>query len=527
MTGYGHPLLFGSFITPAASDPERTVELALRSEQAGLDLVTFQDHPYQPAFLDTWTLLSYVAARTSRVRLAANVTNLPLRPPAVLARSVASLDLLSGGRAELGLGAGAFWDAIEAMGGRRLRPGQARQALDEAIAVIRQTWAADERGGVRVNGEFYQVNGAKRGPAPAHDVGIWLGAYKPGMLALTGRVADGWLPSLGYLQPGDLAAGNKIIDEAAEQAGRSPDQIRRLLNISGRFGPVGRGPLDGPAEQWAEELADLALSDGISAFIVAADDPDDLQRFATEVAPAVRELVAAERAAAPETAPPAPPVAPATSLTSAPAATAVDGGTFALVPTPDDGTRRSATRMWDEADRPTGPGRDPDQAYTPQQQAEGRHLIEVHDALRAELDQIYDLIDQVAAGTMNAGTARSYLNEMTMRQNNWTLGTYCESYCRVVTVHHTIEDQSLFPYLRRHDPRLAPVIDRLQAEHRVIHDVLDGVDRALVAFISATDRDAALGGLRAAADLLSDTLRSHLSYEERELVEPIARLGFA
>jgi hemerythrin-like domain-containing protein len=115
---------------------------------------------------------------------------------------------------------------------------------------------------------------------------------------------------------------------------------------------------------------------------------------------------------------------------------------------------------------------------------------------------------------------------MTMRQNNWTLGTYCESYCRVVTVHHTIEDQSMFPYLRDRDPRLAPVIDRLQAEHRVIHDVLDGVDRALVAFVSAGDGAGALAGLRAAADLLSDTLRSHLAYEERELVEPIARLGF-
>jgi hemerythrin-like domain-containing protein len=525
MTDYGHSLLFGSFITPAASDPERTVGLAVLSEQAGLDLVTFQDHPYQPAFLDTWTLLSYVAARTSRVRLAANVTNLPLRPPAVLARSVASLDLLSGGRAELGLGAGAFWDAIEAMGGRRLRPGQARQALDEAIGIIRQTWAADQRGRVRLNGEFYQVNGAKRGPAPKHDVGIWLGAYKPGMLALTGRAADGWLPSLGYLQPGDLAAGHKIIDEAAQQAGRSPGQIRRLLNVSGQFGPVSRGPLDGPAEQWAEELAELALSDGISTFIVAADDPDDLRRFAAEVAPAVRDLVAAERATVPATVPAAPATAAATPLTSAAATTAVNGGAFALVPTPDDGTRRSATRLWDEADRPTGPARDPARTYTAQEQADGGQLIEVHNALRAELDQIFDLIDQVAAGTMNAATARSHLNEMTMRQNNWTLGTYCESYCRVVTMHHTLEDQSLFPQLRQRDPRLTPVIERLQAEHRVIHDVLDGVDRALVAFVSATDRDAALTGLRASADLLSDTLRSHLSYEERELVEPIARLG--
>jgi len=153
--------------------------------------------------------------------------------------------------------------------------------------------------------------------------------------------------------------------------------------------------------------------------------------------------------------------------------------------------------------------------------------IATRDYLRGELDQVYDLIDQVAAGTLDAGTARSHINEMTMRQNNWTLGTYCESYCRVVTVHHTIEDQSMFPYLRRRDPRLAPVIDRLQAEHRVIHDVLDGVDRALVAFVAAGGGAAALAGLRDAADLLSDTLRSHLAYEERELVEPIARLGFA
>ncbi len=62
--GYGHPLQFGSFLTPANSDPARTVDLAVASEEAGLDLVTFQDHPYQPGFLDTWTLLSFVAART-------------------------------------------------------------------------------------------------------------------------------------------------------------------------------------------------------------------------------------------------------------------------------------------------------------------------------------------------------------------------------------------------------------------------------------------------------------------------------
>ncbi|MEV0212951.1 LLM class flavin-dependent oxidoreductase [Micromonospora sp. NPDC050695] len=528
MSDYGHDLVFGSFTTPGTDDPDRTVGLAVLAEQAGLDLVTFQDHPYQPRFLDTWTLLSFVAARTSRVHVSANVTNLPLRPPAVLARSIASLDLLTGGRVALGLGAGAFWDAIEAMGGRRLTPGEGVRALEEAIEVIRQMWDAEARGGVRVDGEFHRVVGAKRGPAPAHAVPIWLGAYKPRMLQLTGRRADGWLPSLGYLQPGDLAKGNAIIDEAAREAGRSPRDVRRLLNISGTFSTVGRGPLDGPAEQWVRELTELALGDGVGTFILASDDPDALRRFAGEVAPAVRELVAAERdrgGALART--PAEPVAatqPAAVVAppARPARARVTAGAFAVVPTPDDGRRLSDRQVWDESARPTGPAPDPTRTYTAHEQANGQHLVQVHDGLRGELAQIHDLIEQVAAGEIDAGAARSHINTMTMRQNRWTLGAYCESYCRIVTTHHTIEDQALFPRLRQADPRLRPVIDRLEQEHHVIHDVLEGVDQALVAYVGAPD---GLAALRAAVNLLTDTLLSHLSYEERELVEPLARLG--
>ncbi len=117
------------------------------------------------------------------------------------------------------------------------------------------------------------------------------------MLRLTGRRADGWLPSLGYLQPGDLARGNEVIDEAAVSAGRVPAAVRRLLNVNGSFSARSRGPLQGPPEQWAEELAGMALADGVSGFVLGADDPDALRAFAAEVAPAVRELVAAERQA--------------------------------------------------------------------------------------------------------------------------------------------------------------------------------------------------------------------------------------
>ena len=193
---YGHELQFGTFITPRNDPPQPAVRLAELSEASGYDLVTFQDHPYQPRFHDTQTLLTWVAARTERIHLSANVANVPLRPPAVLARAAASLDLLSGGRFELGLGAGGFWDAIEAMGGRRLTPGQAVDALSEAIDVIRGIWDAGERSRFEVEGRFYRVSGAKRGPVPAHDIPIWIGALKPRMLRLVGRKGDGWLPSL-------------------------------------------------------------------------------------------------------------------------------------------------------------------------------------------------------------------------------------------------------------------------------------------------------------------------------------------
>ena len=527
MTDYGHDLLFGSFITPTNTQPQLPVALAEASEDAGLDLVTFQDHPYQPGFHDSWTLLSYVAARTERVRLSLNVANLPLRQPAVLARAAAGLDLLSGGRVELGLGAGAFWDAIEAMGGRRLSPGQGVRALDEAIEIIRGIWAAGERGGVRVDGEFHRATGAKRGPAPAHAIGIWLGAYTPKMLALTGRSADGWLPSLGYLQPGDLAAGNAAIDDAATAAGRSPRDVRRLLNITGSFATTSRGPLQGPVDQWVEELTERALIDGTSAFILGSDDPDELRRFGEEVAPGVRAAVAAERSAPRSPGGPTDPTsahAPSPAGPPAGRGRPVDPTALGITPTRDDGTRLSATRPWDESTRPHRPPLEAPVTYTEAGRASGQHLIDVHDHLRAELTAVQDVIGQVRAGLRSVGSARSAINAMTMRQNSWTLGAYCAAYCTVVTQHHSFEDVGMLPHLRTADAALAPVIDRLTEEHHTIHEVLEGVDRALVALAANPD---ALDDLQGAVDLLSDTLLSHLAYEEAELVEPLARVGFS
>ncbi|MFD3406667.1 LLM class flavin-dependent oxidoreductase [Kribbella sp. NPDC058693] len=521
---YGHELVFGTFLTPAVDAPDRVIALAQLTEQVGLDLVSFQDHPYQPRLMDAWTLLSVVAAQTQRIKVTTNVANLPLRHPVVLARSVATLDLITGGRVELGLGAGGFLDAVAANSGPRLTTGQSITALEEAIAIIREVWTP-AGGGIRLAGKHYTVAGAKRGPEPAHDVSIWLGAYKPRMLAVTGRLADGWLPSSGYAGPEQLAAMNKLIDEAALEAGRDPSEVRRLYNISGRFNGNG-GFLQGPEHLWIDQLTELTLEEGMSTYILASDNPDDIRRFA-EVAAGVREAV--------DTARQLPPEPTATGTTSADAAgadrsaggaavsgAAVRAGGFSVVPTPPPVVKRSAVQLLDESVRPTGPALDPARTYAPYQLQSGQHLIDVHDHLRAELEQVRDLVEQVAAGTMGVGAARSAINTMTMRQNNWTLGTYCESYCRLVTTHHSIEDASLFPHLRRADPELVPVVDRLQEEHKIIHDVLEGVDKALVALV---DGSGGIDGLRAAVDLLDDTLLSHLSYEERELVEPLARLG--
>ncbi|MDQ3855146.1 MAG: LLM class flavin-dependent oxidoreductase [Chloroflexota bacterium] len=291
---YGHPLEFGTFITPRNDSSETVVELARRSEELGYDLVTFQDHPYQPAFLDTWTLMSWVAGQTERVKLAANVLNVPLRSPAVLARSAASLDLLSGGRLNLALGAGAFWDAIEAMGGRRLAPGEAVDALSEAIDVIRGMLDVGEGSLLRFDGDYYRLDGARRGPVPEHDIPIWVGARKPRMLRLIGQKADGWLPSIRYMDPGEFRAGSQIIDEAALEAGRDPREIRRLVNVSGRFSTSHGGFLDGPSEQWVDDLLPLVVDDGVGTFILMSDDPGTMEQFALEVAPALREAVERE-----------------------------------------------------------------------------------------------------------------------------------------------------------------------------------------------------------------------------------------
>ena len=291
---------FGISLVPATETLDRNRELVRTADEGGLDLVGIQDHPYQRRFLDTWSLIPTLLAVTKRISFFTDVANLPLRPPAVLAKAAASLDVLSGGRFELGLGAGGFPDVIAGMGGPRRTPGESVEALEEAIDVIRLMWSSERS--VSFDGKHYRLAGARPGPQPAHPIGIWVGAFKPRMLRLVGCKADGWLPSLGVLTRDELRAGNERIDAAAEKVGRDAGLIRRIINVQGLIGedpapsrselPVGYlagEPLAGSADWWVETLAGF-VDDGFDTLVFWPVDTaaDQVELLAGEVVPRLR-----------------------------------------------------------------------------------------------------------------------------------------------------------------------------------------------------------------------------------------------
>jgi alkanesulfonate monooxygenase SsuD/methylene tetrahydromethanopterin reductase-like flavin-dependent oxidoreductase (luciferase family) len=302
MADYGHQIEFGYFLAPDARDPDGVLETARLADRLGYDLLGVQDHPYQRAHLDTLSLLGVILAHTERIRVFQAVGNLPLRPPAVFAKAAATLDLLSGGRFEAGLGAGGFLEAAHAMGAPALTPGESLEALEEAVAILRASWSGARS--LRFDGRHYRLDGMRPGPAPAHPIAIWLGAAKPRALALTGRAADGWFaPLMNYQPPAAAAEAQALIDSAAREAGRDPGEIRRIYNVPGAFTPAAPAPASdsdetivGPPEHWVEVLTHLALDLGFGAFTLATPpDPDTLRTFIEDVAPQVRERVAAAR----------------------------------------------------------------------------------------------------------------------------------------------------------------------------------------------------------------------------------------
>jgi alkanesulfonate monooxygenase SsuD/methylene tetrahydromethanopterin reductase-like flavin-dependent oxidoreductase (luciferase family) len=291
---------FGVFLSPRRDSAAALVDHAQTAEQAGFDYVSIQDHPYVPDFLDPFAIIGVLAGRTERLRFMTNVANLALRPPAMLAKTAASLDVLSGGRFELGLGGGRSWPQIVGMGGPRWKPGQVVQATEEAITIMHALWRPGPPIGVQ--GEIFRLPGVTPGPAPAHRVGVWLGAAGPRMLRLTGRGADGWIAPLGTPYETKPAAQD-LIDAAARQAGREPTDIRRVIQLVGsvtdhahtterpRTGSGGQ-PIRTTPDVWARVIAEFLTTERFDTvnFVPEHETADQIERFGTEVMPAALEL---------------------------------------------------------------------------------------------------------------------------------------------------------------------------------------------------------------------------------------------
>jgi probable F420-dependent oxidoreductase len=264
------------------SDPARD---ARHAEELGFDFVSVSDHLHGThATYETWTYLTWAAAATTRIDVVSNVLGLPYRSPAVLAKMAESLDRLSGGRLVLGLGAGGMDTEFEAFGLGTRTPGEKVAALDDALTILHGLWSEPS---FSHDGPQYSVHGAVIEPKPPRPIPIWIGAYGERALRLIGRRADGWLPSMPFVPPGDMPAKRATVRAAAEAAGRDPDTLTYAYNVSVAVGhDVGDDRVvSGSAEQVTERLGALVADLGLTAINVwpAGESADQAEAFAGDV----------------------------------------------------------------------------------------------------------------------------------------------------------------------------------------------------------------------------------------------------
>jgi alkanesulfonate monooxygenase SsuD/methylene tetrahydromethanopterin reductase-like flavin-dependent oxidoreductase (luciferase family) len=302
--------LFGINITPSANRADNAFEITKISDNLGIDLISVQDHPYNGSFFDTWTLITALAMSARNAHLMTNVADVPLRHPPLLAKSAATLDILTKGRVELGVGAGAFWKAIIGYGGPSRTPAEAVGALEEAIQIMRLMWNIDESNyRATFNGKFYRLDGAQTGPRPFHPIRIWLGALGPKMLSLTGRLGDGWTVSYGYAPLQQIPKMQQTIDQSLAAAGRKTNEVHRNYNLAGIVLESGSkkagqqehiitngeqdGLLVGSIDFWVDTIVKFYKDLRMDSFTFwpANESAEEVELFAKRVVPRVKENI--------------------------------------------------------------------------------------------------------------------------------------------------------------------------------------------------------------------------------------------
>lgn len=272
---------FGAPVSGSWATPENLAAVARRAEELGYhSLWTYQrllspvDASYGEVYRsvqDPIVPLAYAAAVTSRIRLGVAVVNLPFVAPVVLAKQLATLDVLSGGRLDAGLGNGWSDEEFTATGATKRRQGR---RAEEFIAVLRRLWTDDV---VEFQGEFYQIPRMRMDPKPVQrpHPPILLGGGAEPALRRAGRLCDGWVSS-SRMDPRRLGEAVALVRAAAEQAGRDPASLRFVCRAAVRVRPAGarQGPLTGTPDQIRADFDDIAAQGITELFVDLNFDPE-------------------------------------------------------------------------------------------------------------------------------------------------------------------------------------------------------------------------------------------------------------
>jgi alkanesulfonate monooxygenase SsuD/methylene tetrahydromethanopterin reductase-like flavin-dependent oxidoreductase (luciferase family) len=278
---------------------ETLVERWQYFERLGFDSVWDCDHFNQPSrpdgpYFESWTLLAALAARTTRIRVGVLVSSNTFRHPALLAQQAVTLDHVSNGRLELGLGAGWFVPEHERFGLPFPPPGERVGRFREAVEIVDSLLRHEA---TTFEGRYYRVTEASLRPAPLQKPRppLTLGAHRPRMLRICAEYADSW-NSFGTVE--EMRERNELLDQACAAVGREPREIRRSF-----YGWASQMKAQGLPDPWQstaafEDVVGRYLAVGIGEFVIDQPRPEQfgvLEQVVTDVLPALRRPMEAEQ----------------------------------------------------------------------------------------------------------------------------------------------------------------------------------------------------------------------------------------